>query len=233
MKAKVDFIKLNYLIIFVYILAFILCLLLLRDNEITFEGLSNMIFLNNYELSEMGLILPVNLYFIFIFQLLSIFYLYNKDSLDSYNYLMFLRHRCQKDSVFIKIILIKKIKLLMTFITMEIFTYFILMIIFRVPLIEMTDILGVLQYLLVRQIKLYIISIPVYFSGLRNNSHSMFSIVFIIIVTVSGIDFINNTTFITLNTNFLNIDSVMFILISAICSYFLLKKFLDLNPRGV
>lgn len=105
MKAKIDFIKQNYLIILVYILAFLLCLLLIRDNEITFEGLSNMIFLNNYELSKMGLILPVNLYFIFIFQLLSIFYLYNKDSLDSYNYLMFLRHRCQKDSVFIKIIL--------------------------------------------------------------------------------------------------------------------------------
>jgi len=116
---------------------------------------------------------------------------------------------------------------------MEIFTYFILMIIFRVPLIEMTNIIGVLRYLLVRQIKLYILSITVYFSGLRNNSHSMFSIVIIIIVTVSGIDFINNTTFITLNTNFLNIDSVMFILISAICSYFLLKRFLDLNPRGV
>lgn len=233
MKAKVDFIKLNYLIIFVYILAFILCLLLLRDNGITFEGLSNMIFLNNYELSKMGLILPVNSYFIFIFQLLSIFYLYNKESMDSYNYLMFLRHRCQKDSVFIKMILIKKLKLLMNFITLEILTYFILMIIFRVPLIEMTDIIRVLQFLLVRQIKLYILSIPVYFSGLRNNSHSMFSIVFIIIVTVSGIDFINNTTFITLNSNFLNIDSVMFILISAICSYFLIKKYLDLNPREV
>lgn len=233
MKAKINFIKLNYLIILVYILAFLLCLLLLSDNEITFEGLSNMIFLNNYELSKMGLILPVNLYFIFIFQLLSIIYLYNKESMDSYNYLMFLRHRCQKDSVFIKMILIKKIKLLKNFITLEILTYFILMIIFRIPLIEMTDIIGVLQYLLVRQIKLYILSIPVYFSGLRNNSHSMFSIILIIIVTVSGIDFINNTTFITLNTNFLNIDSVMFILISVICSYFLLKRFLDLNPRGV
>ncbi len=108
MKTKIDFIKLNYLIILVYILAFLLCFLLLRNNEITFDSLSNMIFLNNYELSKMGLILPVNLYFIFIFQLLTLFYLYNKESMDSYKYLMFLRHRCQKDSVFIKKILINK-----------------------------------------------------------------------------------------------------------------------------
>lgn len=233
MKMTFNFIKQNYLIILVYVLSFLLCLLLLRNNEITFEVVSNMIFLNNYELSKMGLILPVNLYFIFIFQLLSIFYLYNKDSMDSYNYLMFLRYRCQKNSLFVKMILIRNSKLLMSFITMEILTYFILIIIFRIPFINMNYILGVLGYLLVRQVKLCILSMPVYFSGLRNNSHFMFSIVSVIIVTVSGIDFINTTNFITLNTNILNFDSVIFIAVSAICSYFLIKRYLDLNPRGV